>query len=235
MPTKQLKTYLVTGASSGIGLDIVRLLTARGHRIIATGRRGKADLPADFPDLEYLPADLGSEADRARIIDRLPGVLNRAILAAGVGHYRPLSKENASDIRRTVNINLTANVCLAHALHAPLAKAGGRLGFVGSTAYRGASTMPIYAASKAAIDGFARSLAIEWSGKIVVKALHPGPTATGMSVRAGRPADLLDRLMLPSPRAASALIAALEKDGGFRRIVSYASVWKRAILAGNAA
>ena len=95
--------------------------------------------------------------------------------------------------------------------------------------------MPVYAASKAALDGFARSLALEWSGKIAVKALHPGPTATGMSVRAGRPEDPLDRFMLAPRRVASALVDALEKDGGFRRIVSFACVWTASILPGASA
>lgn len=229
------RTYLVTGASSGIGLHIVRLLAQRGHRVFASGRRLQSELPAEFPDVDYLPADLGRQAGVAALVERLPDRLDRAILAAGIGHYRPLIAETAADMKRTIELNLTANVLLAHALYGSLAATGGRLGLVGSVAYRGASAMPVYAASKAAVDGFARSLSVEWSGRIVVKVLHPGPTATGMSVRAGRPVDLLDRLMLPVPRVAAALVDRLESDRGFRHVVSFASVWTRSLVSRNSA
>lgn len=229
------RTYLVTGASSGIGLSIVRLLVDRGHRVITSGRRQQTELPTDFPDVDYLPADLGTQAGLARLVERLPARLDRAILAAGIGHYRPLIAENVADVKRTIDLNLTANIFLAHALHAPLAAAEGRLGLIGSVAHRGASTMPVYAASKAALDGFARSLSIEWSGRIVVKVLHPGPTATGMAARAGRPVDVLDRLMLPVPHVAGGIVDALESGGYFRHVVSFASVLKRSVTSRTAA
>ena len=46
--------------------------------------------------------------------------------------------------------------------------------------------MPVYAASKAGLDGFGRALAEEWRGAVTVRVLHPGPVATGMAARAGR-------------------------------------------------
>lgn len=226
------QTCFVTGASSGIGLEIVRSLHERGAAVVATGRRPARELASDFPDITYHSADLGDRAARDRILAAIPAALDRAILCAGRGHYRPLAHETVADIRDVVEVNLTAGLHLAHGLYKPLSSTSGRIAFVGSVARKGASGMPVYAASKAALDGLARSLALEWQGRITVKALHPGPTATDMSVRAGRPADLVNRLMLPPAAVAGAIIAALEEDGSTRRTISYGkilmdSLWRR--------
>ena len=90
-------------------------------------------------------------------------------------------------------------------------------------ARRGAAGMPVYAASKGALDGFGRALAEEWRGQVRVRVLHPGPTATGMSERAGRAPDLMDRLFLSPDAMAASLLAALERPrGADRQVVSFA-------------
>lgn len=223
-------SYFVTGASSGIGLAVVRLLHARGDHVIATGRRKTADLPGGFPDVRYHMADLADVAARTRLVEALPMKLDRAILCAGKGHYRALAEEVDSEMAEVVEVNVAANIHLAHGLYQPLLASSGRLAFVGSVASKGASTMPVYSASKAAIDGFARSLALEWQRRITVKALHPGPTATGMSVRSGRPADIFDRIMLKPEAVASAILATLEENGGYRRTVSYRRILADSLL-----
>jgi NAD(P)-dependent dehydrogenase (short-subunit alcohol dehydrogenase family) len=235
----QQRRYFVTGASSGIGLALVRRLVARRDAVFASGRRALADLPADFPDCDYLPVDLGDPAAVAqlcrKVSDWADGALDGALLNAGSGYYRPLEAETPADIAAIIATNYAAPVALAHGLFPALAEAGGWLGLVGSVARRGAAAMPVYAASKAALDGFGRALASEWAGRVPVRVLHPGPTATGMSVRAGRPADLADRLMLPPDAVAAALLAALEAPrGGWRATVSYSRVALHHLSGGRA-
>jgi NAD(P)-dependent dehydrogenase (short-subunit alcohol dehydrogenase family) len=143
-----------------------------------------------------------------------------------MGYFRPLIAETPFDIARTVATNVEAPVALARALYPALAAAGGRLGLVGSVARRGAAGMPVYAATKGALDGFGRALASEWQGRVAVRVLHPGPTATGMSVRAGRPADWVDRLML-NPDAVAAVLLAQMHGRGWRRTASFGAVIMR--------
>lgn len=235
---KTQHVYLVTGASSGIGLALVRLLSSRGARVVAAGRRAWSELPAGFPDVPYLSADLTDARMAAQVVrwavDAAGGTLDRAILNAGAGYFRPIEAETATDIAAVVATNLVAPVAMAHALFPALSAAGGRLGLVGSVARRGAAGMPVYSATKAALDGFGRSLACEWQGRVVVRVLHPGPTATGMSVRAGRAPDVVDRLMMPPDLVAAAMLAGFERPrGGFRRTVSYPQVALHRVLRGR--
>lgn len=214
------RIYLVTGASSGIGLAIVQQLAAKGHQVVASGRREPRDLPADFPDIAYHALDLADGSAALRLAGRIE-TADRAILCAGAGFYRGIAEENVAEIERIVAVNLTAQMRLAHALYPLLAASHGRLGLVGSVAHKGAPSMPVYSATKAALDGFGRSLALEWQGRVAVRVLHPGPTATGMAERAGRAADWLSRLMLPPPSVAAMIVDGLERDGGYRRTLSY--------------
>jgi NAD(P)-dependent dehydrogenase (short-subunit alcohol dehydrogenase family) len=227
----QAKRWLVTGASSGIGLALARRLAGRGADLLATGRRAMDALPADFPDCRYLALDLTDPAARAALAEAAGARLDGAILNAGLGHYRPLRDEIAADIARVVATNVGAPVALARALYPALVVAGGRLGLVGSVAHRGAAGMPVYAATKGALDGFGRALASEWQDRVAVRVLHPGPTATGMSVRAGRPADWVDRLMLDPDAVADVMLAQLQ-GRGWRRRASFGAVLARG-LAGR--
>ena len=219
--TGSRRSYLVTGASSGIGLAVAQQLARQGHRVVATGRRLASDLPTDFPDVAYHAVDLMDEEKVASFIGSELTTIDRAILCAGAGFYRGVDLETSDDIGRIVDVNLTAQVRFAHGLYGVLAERHGRLGLIGSVAHRGAASMPVYAATKAALDGFGRSLSLEWHGRVVVKVLHPGPTGTGMAERAGRPADWASRLMLPPASVAQMILVALERNTGFRQTLSY--------------
>ena len=218
-----------------MGSALAQELAARGFRVLGTGRRAATDLPPGHALDRYLQADLSRPDDVARFADwataRSGGRLDVAVLNAGLGYYRPLTAETAADIARVLGVNLDAPIQLAHALRPALS--GGAMGLVGSVAHRGAAVMPVYAASKGALDGFGRALAEEWRGDVRVRVLHPGPVATGMSERAGRPRNLMDSLFL-SPRAVAITLldALLARRGPDRQVISFLRVGRAAVLRG---
>lgn len=218
--------WLLSGASSGIGLALVRLLEASGQQVVATGRRQRADLPTDFPDIAYVQADLSDAEQRTRLIGALPDALDVAVLCAGAGYYRALTDETAASISEVLAVNLTANVDLARQLYPKLHVRRGVLGLIGSVAYKGARGMPIYASTKAAFDGFGRSLRSEWADRVDVRVIHPGPTATGMAERAGLTSDFAQRLMLPVEAVSAGVLDALRGPSRLRRTISYGSAAK---------
>lgn len=218
-----------------MGLSLAQEIAARGYRVLGTGRRAQSALPSDHALDAYLQADLSRPDEVAALADwaaaQSGGRLDVAVLNAGLGYYRPLTAETASDIAQVLRVNLDAPIQLAHALRPLLS--GGALGLVGSVAHRGAAGMPVYAASKGALDGFGRALAEEWRGDVRVRVLHPGPVATGMSERAGRPRNLMDSLFL-SPRAVAITLldALLARRGADRQVISFQRVGRGMVRRG---
>jgi len=202
-----MPTAFITGASDGIGRALVDLYLRRGWSVTATGRRARAEISPALPETcVYVAADLSS--DLAPLLSALPAKLELAILNAGLGKVAAPADHSESDIAQMITVNITAPLLMAQALKPRLA--GGTLAFIGSTAARGAHRdFSVYAATKAALDGAARSLAAEWAGDVKVLMIHPGPTATGMHDKAGLPDIAARKFFTPPGRVAASIASAI--------------------------
>ena len=220
---------LITGVSAGIGLCLTRRLHAAGGEILGVGRRTEAELPADFPHIAYRMADLSVDGAANRLVgfaDELDwDTLDYLILNAGVGYYRPVMAEGVASIAATLQVNILSPVRIVHVFAERLLAARGKVVMIGSVAHRGASDFPVYAASKAALNGFARSLRSEWQGRIAVQILHPGPTRTQMHERAGFDPGWKRSLFLNPDDVADAMIRQVAKDRS-PVTVGYRMVWR---------
>lgn len=208
--TGQPRRYLVTGATSGIGLAIVKRLSAQRHAVVGSGARTQADLPADYPDIDYVQADLagGPEPLLSRV-----GDIDRLVVAAGSGFYRPLQQETGDGIANVLAVNFGAVVQLLHRLHPVLDRNAGRVALLGSVAAGGAPGMPVYSASKGALAGLARSLASEWQQRIPVRHFALWPVRTPMHQRAGYDASRIGFMLMDADAVARHILSALERKG----------------------
>jgi short-subunit dehydrogenase len=175
----------------------------------------------------YVVADLRRPDAAAEALARAVGEAPLDVLVhmAATGSFCLPWEEGEERVREQVAVNLEAPIAITRALLPALLAARGRIAFVSSVASAHACPdYAVYAATKAALDGFARSLAAELSGRASVVVVHPGATATRIHVKSGVPAALLEGRRWPTAdRVAGGVLRAI--DGRARR---------RAIGWGNA-
>lgn len=201
---------LITGASAGIGLSLARKIHLAGGDMLAVGRRPASELPADFPEIPYSAIDLARPDAAVEILAAVEALdwdtVDYLVLNAGTGRYAGVDSEDAGSIAEAVRVNLAAPVETAHALSRHLLAARGKIVLVGSVAHKGSGGFPVYAATKAALNGFARSLRSEWQDRIAVQILHPGPVATELHERAGYDAGWMRKLFLKPDDVAEVML-----------------------------
>ncbi len=210
---------LITGATDGIGLAMARRLADEGADLSLVGRRPLEGLESPlFSGASYCRADLAEPdaADRvaAFLDERRRDRIDLLVHNAGVGWYGDAAAETSQAIRATLDVNLWAPAALTHALLPRVTAAAGTLVFVSSVlADLPAPDIASYAASKAALDGFARALRVELRGRARVVAVHPGGTQTAMHEKAGVPAEKRAGFKFPSADHVAARILKCARRG----------------------
>jgi short-subunit dehydrogenase len=184
--TDAARTHLVTGAGSGIGASVARMLHERGDRLVLLARseRRAADLAEEFPGSATLVADLADPAELERVLAGadLPDQLDSVLHVAGVVDLTPVADLPATELREQVDVNLVAPAVLTRACLPSLRRTRGTVVFVNSSAGLVASpTWSAYAASKFGLRGFADALrAEEVEHGVRVTTVFPSRTATPM-------------------------------------------------------
>lgn len=159
---------LVTGATSGIGQAIALALHAAGHAVTALGRDARALARLQAQGLIPLAMDLGETAGLAdRLQQALAGstpdvLVNNAGMVAPPGNFCDMAED---DILRSVATNLTQALLVTRAVAPGMrARGSGHIFFTGSIAgHVPYANMAVYAATKAALGGFAQSLRLDLS------------------------------------------------------------------------
>ena len=178
------RTALVTGAATGIGRATASLLAQNGARVVLFGLGG-ADLDAAAAEAggQAVHGDVTAIADIARAIDQCGARLDIVVNAAGL--IVPDQPMNVSDEvwARTLDVNLTGTMRVCRAALPLLIKRGGAIVNIASVAAFNASPdSASYAASKAAVVSYTRSLAYAHGADGVrANAVAPGWVRTPMS------------------------------------------------------
>ncbi len=189
------RSVLVTGGSRGLGLAIAQGLAGAGYGVIAVARKKSKEVTAAIAEsararqgaLHFVPFDLGridEIPDFVRGLRKEFGPLFGLVNNAALGHDGVLATMHNSRIEELVRVNTLSPIVLSkYVVRAMMSERAGRIvnvaSIVGFTGYSGLSA---YAATKASMLGFTRSLAREVGRLgITVNAVAPGFLATEMT------------------------------------------------------
>lgn len=209
------RNVVVTGARRGLGLAIAERLARDGYHVLAVARASSPELDAlcaaggatyEELDLARLDALHGWVTAATRRHGRLYGLVNNA----AVGADGLLATMHERDVSTVLRVNLESPILLAkYAARSMLLAGQGRIvnitSIVAATGFRGLS---VYAAAKAGLQGFTRSLARELgSARITVNCVAPGFLETEMT--RGLEGDKLAAIKRRSPSGELASVAAV--------------------------
>ena len=186
------KVAIVTGASSGIGAQTVKLFSSLGAKVIAAARREDRlqDLANQYPNVIAVKCDVGDEAECKNLVEIVIKEYEKIdilINNAGISDPIPALEEDLNQFKRVIQIDLISCFHLAQlcAQHMETQESGGAIvnvasihGFVGSSP----NNQPGYTAAKGGLINLTRELALEWARHgIRVNAIAPGYISTELT------------------------------------------------------
>jgi len=190
-----MHNVLVTGGSRGLGLGIVRRLTAEGYRAVAVARQMNDQLASTMAQAEqsrpgslhFVPFDLGDIQNIPGLVKDLRksfGPIYGLVNNAAMGLDGALAMMQNSQIERLIRVNTVSPIVLTkYVVRHMMADGGGRVVNVASIlGFKGYSGLSVYGATKASMIGFTRSLAREVGrAGVNVNAIAPGFMETDMT------------------------------------------------------
>ncbi len=190
-----MRNVIVTGGSRGLGLGIARKLALEEYRVIAIARSETDQLTTAISDAErvnrgaihFVPFDLARIDDIQSLVKSLHkdfGPIYGLVNNAGISFDGALSLMQNSQIEQLVRVNTLSPIVLTkYVVRSMMADGGGRIVNIASiTGFTGYSGLSVYAATKASLIGFTRSLAREVGRMGVnVNAVAPGFVDTEMT------------------------------------------------------
>jgi NAD(P)-dependent dehydrogenase (short-subunit alcohol dehydrogenase family) len=238
---------LITGALTGIGRATAFAFAKQGARLVVSGRREDAgaalviELRASGAEAAFVRADVRHEDEVRNLVDKTVETFGRidvAVNNAGTeGKPGPVTEQDADSYSATFDTNVLGTLLsMKHELRLMLAQKTGSIINISSTmGQRGAPGASLYTASKHAVEGLTKSVALEAAGAGVrVNAVAPGPVETEMLARftgsperkagllagvpmkrAGTPEEIADAVVfLASPQASFITGQIINVNGG---------------------
>lgn len=191
-PAGRLKgrSVLVTGANSGVGLEIARIFHAEGAQVFATGRdRGRLEASLDESDgLFLVTLDVTNESqceDAVKeVLDETGGTLDVLVNNAGATIRGTIEETTSELFQRTVEVNLGSAVRLSRLVAPAMCRqqSGSIINMSSITSTEGQAGTVAYTASKGGMTAMTRSLAVELAPfGVRVNAVSPGVIDTPMT------------------------------------------------------
>lgn len=181
-------TVLITGCSSGFGLETARLFLDRGWQVVATMRAPNAELLPASERLRVLPLDV-TDADSIRRCVEAAGPIDALVNNAGVGMLAPLEAVDLADAREVFETNTLGTIAMTQAVLPQFRERRGGVvvNVTSSVTLKSLPLLSVYSGSKAAVNAFTESLALELApfgvrAAVVLPGRAPG-TSFGANAR----------------------------------------------------
>ena len=203
------RVAIVTGATGGIGSEIVKKLAADGMTVLLsyTGNEVRAkelvdEVTAAGGEASAFRADVADESDVEALFDAAEqryGGVDVVVHTAGIMLLSPLAEQDLDVLDRMHRTNIRGTFVVDQQAARRLRRGGALINFSTSVTKLGLPGYTAYAASKGAVDAMTLILARELRGRdITVNAVAPGPTATPLFLD-GKPQEVIDRLASVPP------------------------------------
>jgi NAD(P)-dependent dehydrogenase (short-subunit alcohol dehydrogenase family) len=201
MSRLQGKRALITGGTSGIGLETAKQFLAEGARVIVTGvnpdsiEKAKAELGSEVLVLRADSANVAAQKELAQAVQAHYGQLDIAFLNAGVSVWAPIEAWTEEMFDRSFDINVKGPYFLIQALLPVFANPASVVLNTSINAHVGSARSSVYGATKAAFLNLSKTLSSELLAHGVrVNAVSPGPVETPLYDKLGIPDAYRDQV-----------------------------------------
>jgi uncharacterized protein len=177
---------LITGATSGIGLELTRQYAKKGCNLILIARRGsllqdiKKECEAFHVQVELFTCDLSNLDEVESLMENIHAnyELNTVIYNAGIGLFAPVHEISKTDLISQQTVNVTAPMLMTKYLVGNIRRNRGSMIYVASIlSYWGSEKASVYVSTKHSILGFANSIRLEYPDMHVMT-VHPSTVKT---------------------------------------------------------
>jgi NAD(P)-dependent dehydrogenase (short-subunit alcohol dehydrogenase family) len=171
-----MKTVLITGCSSGYGLETARHFHAQGWNVVATMRTPREDLLPRSERLRVLPLDVTNAQSIATAV-RAAGPIDVLVNNAGIGLFGAFEATPMATVRELFETNTFGTMAMTQAVLPQFRarRAGVVVNVTSSTTLAPMPLVAAYTASKTAVEGFTASLALELAEfDVRVRLVEPG-------------------------------------------------------------
>lgn len=197
----QGKCTLITGGTTGIGLETAKQFLAEGARVAVTGSnpdtlaQAQQELGKEVIVIKSDAGQVGEQKHLAEEIAKVFDKLNAVFLNAGIGIFQPLEAWDEATFNHQIAVNLKGPYFLIQNLLPILANPASIVLNTSINAHIGMPNSSVYGASKAAMISLARTLSGELIERgIRVNAISPGPISTPILGKSGLPAEQVQQI-----------------------------------------
>ncbi|MDP9803124.1 SDR family oxidoreductase [Acinetobacter calcoaceticus] len=188
------KRTLITGGTSGIGLETAKHFLSEGAQVIVTGinpesiENAKSELGSEVLVLKADSSNITAQKELAQTIQNHYGKLDVAFLNAGISVWLPIEEWTEEMFNRSFDINVKGPYFLMQALLPVFANPASVILNTSVSAHLGAPNSSVYGATKAALLNMSKTLSSELINRgIRINAVSPGPVDTPLYDKLGIP------------------------------------------------